>query len=1141
MFANKSPRAFALLAFAVAALAPAALYAQTTTTGAISGTVKDPSGAVLSGASVVVHNDATNAEMTLTADSNGFYNAVQLQPGTYTVTISAPGFATLRDSGIVVAVGQSTALSPSLSVASGTQEVTVSGGAPLINLQSPDFTSNMTAQAINNLPINGRRWSDLTLLTPGAVSDSNGFGLLSIRGMSPLLNNVTIDGADDNQAYFSEERGRTREGYSTPQVAVQEFQVNTGVYSAEYGRALGGVINSVTKSGTNQIHGQLYFYDRDNDWGAKNPFTKLTTFDPATATTTTAQYKPVDWRKQWGFGVGGPLVKDKLFWFYTYDGYRRNFPGTAIASSPATFYATPDAALPADAINPDTNMPWTCADIITAAGKGSGLPKDLDQQACVLQARLGLPSYASAVALYNTDIAALSSVLGPVHRTGDQTINMPKLDWQINEKNRLSLIYNRLRWDSPGGVQTQATNSYSNDAFGNDFVKLDYGIAKLDTIFTPNIVNEIRFQYGRELDDESAQPVSAYNAKFINGTSFQNLPPSIGLPTGAFNDGPQYYSFRQAYPDERKWQIADTITWIHGQHSFKFGGDVVHNADHINSLGIGPYSPNGDYSYQYFGNLFADIAQPSGTCGHSANEYNVGTLPCYSSFGQNFGPATFDVATIDYGFFFQDDWKVTPRLTVNLGLRYDYQDNPGPFKNLLQPVGSFTPLPQLSNRPEDKNNFGPRVGFAYDPYGQGKTVIRGGFGMYYGRLVNNILLSAYSATGSPASQIGISFRNYQDGPLFPQIQPSNFTPNSIAAPSVQYFDKHFQNPAAYEYDLSLQQELGGHTVFSVSYLASLGRQLSNFVNTNLVNTQAPNNNSDAGDGWTYVNYYVAQPSSGAAGCGPLPCGSTYTAKVYNFGYINPSYNAITDIVSNINSSYNALVAEVVNHSFRYADFDVNYTWSHALDFNQNQSTQASTNQIEDPYGSMATQYGNSNFNVPNRFVAYAVLKYPRSFSGAKSYLLDGWNLDPLVQVQNGLPYSLVTSGFPSDASASSAWNGAGGDPAYIPVIGRNTFTLPRTAVFDIRAEKQFLLHEHYNLQLLGECFNVFNHENYTGINRTGYNFGATSQAITTDGYTGPQIYTTQLNYNKSYGSFTNANSNYAYSPRQVQLAIRLEF
>jgi hypothetical protein len=1111
------------------------LGAQTTTTGAIDGTVQDPAGAIIGGAKVTVRNAGTNSTLDLTADGQGYFNAGQLQPGNYAVTVTADGFADYKATSVLVLVGKTTSLSPQLALASTGTTVTVSGAAPLINLETPDFSTNLTYQDIDNLPINGRRWSDLTLLTPGVVADSNGFGLLSVRGISPLLNNVQIDGADDNQAFFSEERGRTREGYSTPQVAVQEFQVNTGVYSAEYGRALGGVINSVTKSGGNELHGQLYFYDRDNDWGAKNPFTKLTTFDAATGATTTIQYKPKDWRKQWGFGVGGPLIKDKLFWFYSYDGYRRNFPGTAVPSNPAAFFQAPDAALPAG---------YDCATIISTAGKTQ--PKNpVDAQACVLQARLGLASYGQAVALYNNDLSAITTALGPVHRTGDQTINMPKIDWQVNEKNRASFIYNRLRWDSPGGVQTQATNNYSIDGFGNDFVKLDYGLAKLDTVLSANIVNEVRYQYGRELNYENAQQVSAYNAQFIGANAYQGLPPTISLQSSnGFSDSIQYYSFRPAYPDERKWQVADTVSWVRGQHNFKFGADIVHNYDLINSLGLAASAPNGSYSYTYLGNFFADIARPAGTCAASANEYNLGSFPCYSSFSQNFGQAVFSLATTDYGFFFQDNWKLTPKLTLNLGLRYDYQAIPGPYTNLQQPIGSYTPLPQFTQKPDDKNNFGPRVGFAYNVYGQGKTVVRGGFGMYYGRIINATILTAYSQTGSPNAQISASFKNNQGGPAFPGILPANYTPTSLAAASVEYFDKHFQNPQAMEYDLTLQQQIGSATVFSLSYLAAQSRELPNFINTNLVNTPAPNNNTAAGAGYTLVNYTVTGQNGAAASgnsCGPLACGSTYTAKVYNFPYANPKFAAITEVVSNINASYNALVAEISNRSYKYINFDASYTWSHALDFNQNQSTQPSSNQPLDPNGSLRSQYGNSAFNVPNRFVGYATIKYPKFFSGAKSYLLDGWNLNPLVQLQNGLPYSLATTSFPSSASISSGWNGAGGSPSYIPVLGRNTFTLRRAAVFDLRLEKQTQLHEKYTLQLLAECFNVFNHQNYTGVNSTGYTFGGSTIGDTDKGYTGPQTYSTQLQYNPSFGSYTNANSNYAYSPRQVQIAARLTF
>jgi hypothetical protein len=1124
--------AFLFLGFLLAI--PSLIHAQTTTTGAINGTVQDPTGASVGGASIHVQSDGTNAEQTVTADGEGLFTVGQLQPGSYTVTITASGFSDYKATNVQVLVGNTTTLSPKLAVSSSGTTVEVSGATPLINTVSPDFSTTLSLQTIDNLPINGRRWSDLTLLTPGVVADSNGFGLLSVRGISPLLNNVQIDGADDNQAYFSEERGRTREGYSTPMVAVQEFQVNTGVYSAEYGRATGGVINSITKSGTNQIHGQVYFYDRDNGWGAKNPFTKLTTFDSATGTTNTIQYKPKDWRKQWGFGVGGPLIKDKLFWFYTYDQFRRNFPGTAVPSNPSAFFQAPDAALPAG---------YTCAAIIASTGKTQPT-NPVDAQACVLQARLGLASYTDAVNLYNTDLGAITTVLGPVLRTGDQTINMPKIDWQVNERNHASFIYNRLGWRSPGGVQTQATNNYSIDGFGNDYVKLDYGLARLDTILTPSIVNEVRYQYGRELNNESSQPVSAYNQQFVGANAYGGLPPTISLQSSnGFSDSVQYYAFRPAYPDERKWQVADTVSWNRGQHNLKFGGDIVHNYDQINSLGLAAYSPNGDYTYTYLGNFFADIAKPSGTCGSSANEYNIGTLPCYNSFGQNLGQGYFELNTVDYGFFLQDDWKIKPRLTLNLGLRYDYESIPGPYKNLQQPIGSYTPLPQFAQKPDDKNNIGPRVGFAYDVYGQGKTVLRGGFGMYYGRIINATVLTAYSQTGSPAAQIGITFKNNQGGPDFSGILPQNYSPTRLAAASVQYFDKNFQNPQSMEYDLTLQQQFGHGTVFSLSYLAALSRELPNFINTNLVNTPAVNNNTANGPGYTTVTYTVTGQNGKAASgnaCGPLACNSTYTAKVYN-NYANTNFAAITEIASNVNSSYNGLVAEITNQTFKYAVFDASYTFSHALDFNQNQSTQASSNQPLDPNGSLRPQYGNSAYNVPNRFVAYATFRYPKTFTGVKSYLLDGWNLNPLVQMQNGLPYSLTTSSFPSGASVSSGWNGAGGSPAYIPVIGRNTFTLRRAEVFDVRLEKQTQCAEKYTLQMFAEVFNVFNHQNYTGENSTGYTFGGSTAGVTTAGYTGPQTYTTQLQYNPSFGTYTNSNSNYAYSPRQVQVAVRLSF
>src|SRR5689334_15313261 len=225
--------------------------AQSTTDGAIGGTVFDKTGAVVGSAKIVVHNNGTNAEQTATSDASGYYRIPGLQPGRYTVNVTATSLAPYKAERVIVEVGSLTDVSPRLDVSGRTETVEVTAEAPQINYTSPDFANTLNQTAISSLPINGGRWSSFAILTPTVVSNSSGFGLLSFRGISTLLNNNTVDGADNNQAFFSEERGRTRIGYSTPMEAVEEFQVNTSNYSSEYGRSAGGVVNTVTKSGTN--------------------------------------------------------------------------------------------------------------------------------------------------------------------------------------------------------------------------------------------------------------------------------------------------------------------------------------------------------------------------------------------------------------------------------------------------------------------------------------------------------------------------------------------------------------------------------------------------------------------------------------------------------------------------------------------------------------------------------------------------------------------------------------------------------------------------------------------------------------------------------------------------------------------------
>lgn len=1103
-----------------------ALHAQSTTQGGIAGTVFDPTDAIIPNATITIHNDGTNAEQKLTSNSAGYFKASQLAPGTYTVTIAAPGFGELKSDGVLVQVNLVTELNEHLKTGAESQLVEVTAETPVLNFESAAYGGHLSNTEIENIPINNRRWSALALTTPGVTPNSDGFGLLSFRAISPLLNNVEIDGADDNQAFFSEERGRTRAGYSTSQAAVREFQVNTGVYSAEFGRAVGGVVNSVTKSGSNQLHGELYFYNRNSSRSAFQPFATNTTYNAANNSYVTAPYKPKDNRNQYGFGVGGPLIKDRLFWFYSFDQFKRNFPGTAKANNPQSFFTSPDLNLPAG---------YTC-NLTTGTITGSPTASNVDSQSCLLAARLKYTTYTQGATAYNTQLQALLSDLGPVARFGDQTINTPKLDFQINSKQHLSLLYHRLRWDSPGGVQTQSTNTYAIDSFGTDFVKLDYGVAILESLFTPHLSNELRYQYGRELNDEGRQTPSAYTNSNLTGTS--GVPTYVSLFTSTgFNLGTPYYSFRFSYPDERKWQIGDTASLLLGKHNIRFGEDFVHNYDLQNNL----YQGNGAYTYSSsIVNYFSDLLSKGRTCNSTGS--GVGTYSCYNSFTQGFGPAIFDLSTQDYGVFAQDDFKATPRLTLNLGVRYDYEKLP-------QPYAALATLPQTGNHPSDKNNISPRFGFAWDPYGSGKTVLRGGYGFYYGRVLNAYLLNTYYSTGSPNTQTNYSYTPTTSlsgtiiAPLLPNLAATP-PPPTAQGPSLQYFAKNFQNPYAQQFDLAVQQEIGRGTVLSVSYLGALGRELPNYLNVNLTNDAAH----------TYTFPYVVGGTNG--NCGPLVCGTAVPVKVYSnktqtgatpstyvFNTPYPTYGSVTQVTSNINSSYHAVTAEFQKRASKFLSFDAHYTWAHALDFNQNASTSPSTNGWFDPLGNARANYGNSNNDIRHRAVAWAVLNAPGvSGHGALSYLTNGWSLKPYLQMQSGLPYSLVITGsVPNQCYVAGCLEAAGTGLAgtgitYIPQLGRNTFRYPRTINLDMRAQKDFTFAEKYNLQLIGEAFNLANHQNITGITNTGYVLSTVQPASGS-----PAAPTSTLNYQPTFGTVNAANSNNAYQTRQVQLALRLVF
>ncbi|MGZ8846521.1 MAG: TonB-dependent receptor domain-containing protein [Pyrinomonadaceae bacterium] len=1044
---------FCFATLVVTAICAVSALAQSTTTGAINGTVMNPNKEVVVGATVTVKNLGTNKEITATTDDNGGFKVTGLEPGNYAVTVNSSGFAAFNAERVVVEVGRATELPVELSLQGVSGQVQVTAEAPVINTSQQDFSSNVNQTTINESPINGRRWSNFAILTPGAVPDGT-FGLISFRGISGLLNNNTVDGGDNNQAFFAEERGRTRIPYIISQASIKEFQVNTSSYSAEYGRSAGGVTNAVTKSGTNEFHGSAFLYDRNNKWGARNPLATNTVL--VGGVFTPVGIKPEDVRYQFGGSIGGPIVKDKAFFFFSYDQQRRNFPGLARFVDP-------------NFLN------------LSAANRTAVIAR-------------GVTS-----AQVDSSLSFLNSLTGQVPRRGDNLIFLPKVDWHINSSNVFTATYNWLKWDSPAGIQTQATNTRARDNFGDDFVRAKFLNLRLASTISANLINEARFQWGRDFEYEFSQPPLPGEPTNAPGGRSPQTFITNGLSFGV----PEFLE-RSAFPNERRIQFADTMTYSTGSHTLKFGADFNNSQDVINNLRFqaGEFNYTGssalpDFIVDYVnftssGAIRALVGGTNGQCVGSTRRAGQ----CYGgNFNQGFGVTGLTLSTNDYNFFIQDDWRVSPRLTLNLGLRYEYQSNPTNDPSRINPA-----LPQTGNRVSDKNNFGPRFGFAWDVKGDGKNSIRGGYGVYFGRVINSTIYNALINTGLGADvaqrQVTVTATS-AIAPIYPNLIP----PGTLTTPAVQYFANNFQLPRIQQLDAIYEREIARNTVVSASYLFSYGEFLPNFVDTNL----SPPNSS--------ISFTV---NGGPFG------GQVYRQPLFTGARPSTAFGQVTEIRSNVFSKYHALVLQFNRRLTDGVQVQSNYTLSRAFDSGQTSATFTLGNAPFNAFD-QAGEQSLSNFDRRHKFVFSLVYNssYKNKDNAVAHALLNGWTISPILNWFSGARFSGFISGSPSGTTAGGV-NGSNGSGRF-GLIPRNYFKTPSIQYLDLRVSRRFNLGEKAKLEVLAEAFNFFNRTQVTFQNSTLYFLSGTN-----------------LNFNTSFGQTTGADST-LFRERQVQLAVRFEF
>jgi len=969
------------------------MFGQATAASAgISGSVHDPSGSSVPNAKVVITNTEKGITRTLSTNESGIFTAPALTPASgYAVEVTAPGFGGWQTKDVVLEVGQNVNLTINLNVSAAATQVEVTAEAPLVENTKTDVSQVVNERQIMELPINGRRVDSFVLLTPG-VSNDGTFGLLTFRGVGGG-NSFLVDGADTTQQFYNENAGRTRLQSQLSQDAVQEFQVLSANYGAEYGRAMGGVVNSVIKSGTNDIHGTGFWFFRNRTLNARDPL---------------ATVNPPEVRHQTGATIGGPIKKDKLFFFLATEISRRNYP---IASS----------QVKPGVIDPNT-MSWIgCGTPVTVSGV----------------------SYTPTSAQCSAVNGILPRLFGTVPRQTNQENGVGKLDWRPQERNSFSATFNFLHDKAPNGLQSAValTNGSAVAGNGNDSVRVRTLSVAWTAIPKSTMVNDLRYSWytDRQADD------------------FTDLGPAPGIGTlqltvaGVSNLGAGLNYLPRVDPNESRKQIADTFSWTKGKHIVKAGLDI--SASH-------------DYDY-FIANQFGTYTY--GSVGAFALDFsgNTAGLKSWSTFSQTFGNPVTDSTITDYGFFVQDQFRVTPKLTLNLGLRDE-------LTSLPQPPQVNPDYPQTGVIHEDMVNFAPRIGIAYGL--NDKTVIRAGYGMFYARFPGGLINDLWKNNGLYQTSLSLSSSTASQlaaGPVYPNRLVSSA--NAAGSSTIQFADPNLRTPYSEQGDFAIERQLPGQISLTASYIWSRGVLLPVVRDLNIGPLST-----------AVYSYRINDFSGNQVG--------TYSTQVYQGPKVNPKYNKVLQDENGGNSYYNALAVQLNKRYSKGLQASMAYTWSHALDFAQGGG---SSNLFFSGIGQWLYN-GNykvdkgSSLNDQRHRMVITIVEAPTFThrSGAfYKYAVNNWQLSIITTLASGRPdYERINiqDSKPPNGGLNFSLDGFGGS-SRAPFLPIDYLLTGATYKVDARITKNIPFSDRVKLSLLFEAFNVTNTPVFTGIFDTGYN------------------------------------------------------